>query len=49
MIVTLGRSVFTHQARVVWGYALYGLHTGVRGHAMSMCPGSLISAQKVLF
>ena len=32
MIVTLGRSVFTHRARVVWGYALYGLHTGVLGH-----------------
>ena len=40
MIVTLGRSVVTHQARVVWGYALYRLHTGVRGHVANMCPGS---------
>ena len=40
MIVTLERLAFTHQARVVKGYMLYGLHTGVRGHAASMHPGS---------
>ena len=40
MIVTLGSSAFAHQARVVWGYVLYGLYTGVRGHAASMRPGS---------
>ena len=40
MIVTLGRSAFTHQAGVVWGYMLCGLCTGVRGHATSMRLGS---------
>ena len=39
MVVTLGRPAFTHQARVVQGYVLYGLYTGVRGHATSMRPG----------
>ena len=40
MIVTLGRLVFTHQARFVQGYELYGLYTGIKGHAASMCPGT---------
>ena len=40
MIVTLERLAFTHQARVVYGYVLYGLYTSVRGHAASMRPGS---------
>ena len=40
MIVTLGRSAFTHQVRVVYGYTLYGLYTGVRGHVAGMRPGS---------
>ena len=40
MIVTLGRSEFTRQVRVVYGYVLYVLHTGVRGHVANMCPGS---------
>ena len=40
MIVTLGRSTYTHQAGVVWGSVLYGLYTGVRGHATSMRPES---------
>ena len=40
MIVTLGRSAYTHQAGVVYGYVLYGLYTCVRGHATSMRPES---------
>ena len=28
------------EVSVVYGYVLYGLHMGVRGHAASMCPGS---------
>ena len=40
MIVTLGRSAFTHQAGVVRGYMLCGLYIGVRGHAASMRAGS---------
>ena len=40
MIVTLGRSAFTHQAGVVSGYLLCGLYISVRGHATSMRPGS---------
>ena len=40
MIVTLGRSAFTHQAGVVEGYMLCGLCTSVKGHAASMRPGS---------
>ena len=40
MIVTLGRPAFAHQAGVVLGYMLCGLYTGVRGHAVSMRPGS---------
>ena len=40
MIVTLGRLAFTHPARVVYGYMLCGLYKGVRGHVVSMRPGS---------
>ena len=36
----LGEVSVTHQVRVVYGYVLYGLYTGVRGHAASMRPGS---------
>ena len=36
----LGRSVFTHKVRVVKGYTLCGLYTGVRGQAVSIPPGS---------
>ena len=40
MIVTLGRSTFTHKVRVMYGYTWCGLYTGVRGHAVSIRPGS---------
>ena len=36
----LGKVSVTHQTGVLYGYVLYGLHTGVRGHAASMRPGS---------
>ena len=36
----LGKVSVTHQARVVWGYVLYGLYTCVRGHAASIRPRS---------
>ena len=32
-------SVYTPSKGCV-GLRVYGLHTGVRGHAVSMCPGS---------
>ena len=40
MIMTLGRSAFTHQAGVMSGYMLCGLYISVRGQAASMRPGS---------
>ena len=36
----LGKSAFTHKVRIVLGYTLCGLYTGVKGHATSICPRS---------
>ena len=40
MIVTLERLALHTKQGLCRGYVLYELHTGVRGHAGSMRPGS---------